>query len=60
MYHKAKIKLNCLIYVICAYLHIVVSNTYCVEILLCLSSFCVLYVADFPGLSILICHFGIL
>ena len=60
MYHKAKIKLNCLIYVICAYLRIVVSKTYCVEILLGLSSSCVSDVADFPGLSIFDCHFGTL
>ena len=38
--------------VICVCLHIVVSDTYCVMFLFCLSSSCVLYVADFSGLSI--------
>ena len=33
---------SCLIYVIYVYLHIVVSNTYCVVVLFCLSSSCVL------------------
>jgi hypothetical protein len=43
---------SCLIYVICVCLCIVVSNTYCVVFLLCLSSSCVPYVANFSGLSI--------
>ena len=42
----------------CVCLHIVVSNTYCVGFFL--SSFCVLYVASFTGLSIYYCPFGIL
>jgi hypothetical protein len=50
----------CLIYVICVCLRIVVSTTYCVAFLLCISSSCVLYVASFSGLSILYCPFGIL
>ena len=37
----------CLIYVFCVCLRIVVSNTYCVVALLCLSSFCVPFVAQF-------------
>jgi hypothetical protein len=32
---------SCLIYIICVCLRIVVSNTYCVEFLFCLSSSCV-------------------
>ena len=34
-------------YVICVCLHIVVSNTYCVMFLFCLSSSCVPYVDSF-------------
>ena len=34
---------SCIIYVICVCLRIAVSNTYCVEFLLCLSSSCVPY-----------------
>ena len=41
-----------LIYVICICLHLVVSNTYCVVFLFCLSSHGVPYVASFSGLSI--------
>ena len=37
------------IYVICVCLRIVVSNTYCGVFFLCLSSFCVPYVAGFSG-----------
>ena len=43
-----------LIYVICVCLGIVVSNTYCVVFLFCLSSSCVLDVASFSGSSIFI------
>ena len=43
-----------LIYVICVCLRIVVSNTYCGVFLLCLSSFCVPYVASLYGQSMLI------
>jgi hypothetical protein len=50
---------SCLIYVICVCLGTVMSNTYCVEFLLCLSSSCVPYVASFSGLSIFNCPFGI-
>jgi hypothetical protein len=32
---------SCLIYISCVCIHIVLSNTYCVVFLLCLSSFCV-------------------
>jgi len=42
-----------LINVICVCLRIVMSNTYCVVFLFCLSSSCVLYVASFSRLSIL-------
>ena len=42
------------IYVFCVYLCIMVSNTYCVVFLFCLSSSCVPYIASFSGLSILI------
>ena len=42
----------CLIYVICVFLRIVMSNTYCAVFLLCFSSSCVPYVASFSGLSI--------
>ena len=46
---------SCLIYVICGfYLRIVVSKTYCVVFLFCLSSSCVPYIASFSGLSFLI------
>jgi len=49
-----------LIYVICVCLRILESNTYCVVFLFCFSSFCVLYVASFSGLSIFDCLFSIL
>ena len=51
---------SCHIYVICFCLRTVVSNTYCVVFLLCLSSSCVPYVASSSGLSIIYCPFGIL
>jgi hypothetical protein len=41
-------------------IYIVVSNTYCVVFLFCLSSSCVLYVASFSGLFIFDCPFGVL
>ena len=45
---------GCLIYVICVSLHIVVSNTYCIVLLVCLSSSCV------PMLPVsLDCPFGL-
>ena len=47
---------SCLTYDICVCLHIVVSNTYCVVLYFCLSSYCVPYTASFSGLSILIAH----
>ena len=37
------------------WLRILVPNTYCVVFLFCISSYCVLYVASFSGLSILEC-----
>ena len=40
----------CLIYVFCVCLHIVMSITYCVVFLFCLSSSCAPYVASFSGL----------
>ena len=40
-------------------LRIVVSKSYCVVSLLCMSSSCVHYVASFSGLSIFACLFGI-
>jgi len=43
---------SCLIYVICVWLRIVVSNTYCVVFLLCFSSSCVPNVASFSRLSL--------
>ena len=43
---------KCVIYVICAYFFIVVSNTYYVVFLFCLSSACAPHVASFCGLSI--------
>jgi len=49
----------CLIHVICFYLRIVVSNTYCVVFLLCFSSSCVPNIASFSGLSFSDCPFGI-
>ena len=51
---------SCLIYLICVCLRIVVSKTYCVVFLFCLSSSCLPYVARFSGLSIFDCPFGIL
>jgi hypothetical protein len=42
----------CLIYVICVCLCIVMSHTYCVVFLYCLSSSCVSYVIGSSGLSI--------
>jgi hypothetical protein len=39
---------------------IVVSNTYCVVYLLCLSSSCVHYVASFSEVFFFVCHFGII
>jgi type III secretory pathway component EscS len=44
------------IYLMYVCLCIVVSNTYCVVILLCFSSSCVPYVASFSGLSFFDCH----
>ena len=51
---------SCFMYVICVCLHIVVSNTYLVVLLFCISSSCVSYVASFSGLSMFDCPFGIL
>jgi hypothetical protein len=48
---------SCLIYVC---LRIVMSNTYCVVFLFCLSSFCVHNVDSFSGFSIPDCPFGFL
>jgi hypothetical protein len=42
-------------YIICVCFRTVASNTYCPVFLLCLSSYCVLYVAIFSGLSIFNC-----
>jgi hypothetical protein len=39
---------------------IVMSNTYCVVFLFCLSSSCVPCVSGFSGFSIFDCHFGIM
>jgi hypothetical protein len=49
-----------IIYIICAYLRIKVSNTYLTVFLFCSSSSSVPYGASFSGLSIFDCHFGIL
>jgi hypothetical protein len=43
---------SCLIYVMCVWLRIVVSNTYCVVFLLCFSSSCVPNVASLSRLSL--------
>ena len=48
---------SCLIYVICVCLRVVMSNTYCVVFLFCLSSSCVF---SFSGLSIFYFPFVIL
>jgi hypothetical protein len=45
-------------YLVC--LRIVVSNSYSVVFLFCLSLSCVPYVTSFSGLSIVDCPFGIL
>ena len=45
---------SCLTYVLCACLHSVVFNKYCVVFLFCFSSSCVPYVASFSGLPILV------
>jgi hypothetical protein len=50
--HLANIIWRCSWIVICVCLHIVMSNTYCVVFLFCLSSSCAHYVASFSGLSI--------
>ena len=50
---------SCFIYVNCVCVRTEVSNTYCVVILLCLSSSCVHYVASFFGFFIFDFHFGI-
>ena len=50
---------SCLIYIICVCLGIVVSNTYCVVFLFCLSSSCVPFVAGFSSLFNFDYHFGI-
>jgi hypothetical protein len=42
------------------YLHVVMSNTYCVVLLLCFSSSCLSFVVSFCGLSIVDCLFGVL
>ena len=44
----------------CVCVRLVVSNTYCVIVFVCFSSFCVHYVASFSGLSICDYPFGIL
>jgi len=49
-----------LTYVISVCFGIVVSNTFCVVFLFCLSSFCVPYIAIFSGLSICDCPFRVL
>ena len=46
------------IYVICVWLHVVVSNTYCAVFRFVL--LCLVYAANFFGLSIFDCPFGIL
>ena len=50
---------KCPIYVICACLCIVVSNTYCFMFLFCLYSSCLPYFVSFSGLSIFDCALGI-
>lgn len=49
-----------LIYVINVCLRLVVSNTYCVVLLFCFSSYCIPYAASFSKLSLFIVTFGIL
>ena len=53
-------KANALFTLFVFVLHIVVSNTYCVVFLLCLSTSCIRCVASFSGLSIVDCPFGVL
>jgi len=48
-------RVSCFIYVICVCLRIVMSNTYCVMFLFCVSLSCVPYVASFSGFSIVDC-----
>ena len=50
---------SCLLYVICVCLRIVVSNTYCAMFLFWLSLSCVPCVANFSGLFIFDCPFGL-
>ena len=45
---------SCLIYVICVCLRIMMSNTFCVVVLFCFSSYCVPCATRFSGLSVLI------
>ena len=52
--------MHALITLFVLYLCIVVSNTYCVVFLFCLSSSCIPYVASFSGLFFFECPFGIL
>ena len=56
--YEGRYKFNYLVYV--SFLRRVVSNTYCVVFLFCLTWLCVPYVASFSRLSILDCHFAFL
>jgi len=63
MYDSLHISLkfiNDYFYVMCVCFRIVVSCTYCVVFLFCLSSYYVPYVASFSGMSIFDCPFCIL
>ena len=55
---QGRYKFNYLGYV--SFLRIVVSSTYCVVFLFCLTWLCVPYVTSFSRLSILDCHFAFL
>jgi uncharacterized membrane protein len=50
---------SCLIYVICLWMGIVMSNTYSVVFLFCFSSSCITCIASFIGMSIFYYPFGI-
>ena len=62
MYHKAKIKLNGPMYYLrysCLFAHSSVQDILCCDFVMFVFVLrTVPYVADFPGLSILDCHFG--
>ena len=50
---------SCFIYALFVWWRIVMSNTYCVVLLVCVSSSCVPYVASFSGLSLFDCRYSL-